>query len=161
MEYRIFNDNMETFEMIVALAMETETELSLNFEKALIISRNILMDYDIYFYAETLDNLGIRGDKLVTLFEICCNSDYYLFKRTLCILENGPYTKSEIINNLMSTDPIPYVNEHNFIEGIPSIEEDFGPKNLKWDEYCQKQKEKFNKKKCSKLKRLKLYRKIS
>lgn len=91
-----------------------------------------------------LDSLDIRGSHLYMLNNDCCGRSPERFDRTLMMLRSGVFTEEEIRANLDRTYAIPFIDDSIKMEGVPPYGEDFGPTHPKWDEWCEAQKESFN-----------------
>lgn len=89
------------------------------------------------------DSLDIRGLRLYTLHNDICEANNDKFKRTLMMLRCGIYSEEEILANLNSTRPIPFIDDNIVIDGVPPYGEKFGPTNEKWKEFCNKNREAF------------------
>ena len=92
------------------------------------------------------DSLGIRGSKLYMLNNDCCGRNIDKFKRTLMMLRCGVFTDEEIHTNLELGRAIPFIDDSIAIDGVPSYNEEFGPGDEKWEEFCKLNKEAFTKK---------------
>lgn len=97
------------------------------------------------------DSLGIRGVKLYLLYNDCCDRDFNKFNRTLELIKKNVFTEKEIEDNLNLTRAIPFIDDDIVIEGVPPYYDEFGPKDEKWNEYCEKNKELFKKRLSEKL----------
>lgn len=91
-----------------------------------------------------LDSLDIRDSHLYMLYNDCCGRKNARFARTLKMFRFGIFTIEEIKANLGQCRAISFIDESIKIEGVPSYDEEFGPLNPKWNEYCQAQKEAFS-----------------
>ena len=84
---------------------------------------------DLSCYIELLNDLDIDIEKLYILYEYCCYKNQKLFLNTLVVFQNNGYSKEEILANLESDKPLPFIN--------PFIDEPvtFSKDNPYWDEY--------------------------
>ena len=76
-----------------------------------------LGDFDSEPYIEILEWLDITGKRLDTFFEKCCHCDIDYVRETLCYLQFEYISKKDILANLDSSNPIPFINrlpESNF-----------------------------------------------
>lgn len=89
------------------------------------------------------DSLDIRGSKLYGLKNDCCKKNNDKFNRTLMMLRCGIFSDEEIQSNLNLPYSIPFIDDDIEIEGIPPYGKDFGPRDEKWAEFCQKNRESF------------------
>jgi hypothetical protein len=90
-----------------------------------------------------LDSMDIRGSHLYMLNNDCCRRDPAKFKRTLMMLRSGVFTQEQIHENLGRCRALPFIDDSIEMEGVPSYDDDFGPTHPKWDEWCEAQKESF------------------
>ncbi len=73
------------------------------------VLRMLTFEHSVFRELPFMDDLGIRG-KLITVFwEKCCQRSSAILKHTLKVFREGKYTQSDIIANLNSYDPKPFV----------------------------------------------------
>ncbi len=108
---------------------------------------NVLMemlnDTEGFFNILYCDTLGIRGSKLYMLHNDCCGRNNDKFKRTLSMFRNGVFSEEDIQSNLNLVRAIPFIDDSIEIENVPNYDEEFGPTDENWDEYCEKNKTAF------------------
>lgn len=90
-----------------------------------------------------LDSINIRGSKIYTLYNNCCEKNSAKLDRTLTMIKCGIYEIEQIQENLNLTKAIPFIDDNLNIKGIPQYGKKFGPNHEKWEEFCQKNKETF------------------
>lgn len=135
MESRVLKPEMRPVEMFDAM-MEGNPQVS-----------GILMQM---FYEDAgcrnilyCDEINVRGERLVSLYNNCCNMDFNTFRRTLVMIKTGVYSLEELNANLALERPIPFVTEEVVIKGVPVYKGTFEPDEKGWQEYCLKNRAAF------------------
>ena len=137
MENRKITGNMSTIDMCM--------EMSEGNPGAIQVISQMMYDPRNFMDIFLCDSLNIRGSKLYMLNSDCCGRNFDKFSRTLKMFRYGVYSLEEIHGNLDLVRAIPFIDDSIVIEGVPPYGKDFGPSNDKWKEYCQKNKESFDK----------------
>ena len=127
--------NMSTMDVIMTMSEGNPEALNVIME--MLQSPNGGMD--ILF----LDIMNIRGSKINKLKNDCCERNDDKFNRTLMMFRTGTFTEEEIQQNFDLTYAISFIDESVNPEGTPEYGKEFGPMNLLWETYCQKQRESF------------------
>ena len=96
------NENMNEKEMLEALSCGIDTSY---------ISLLYLKDEPMfYIYLRELDALDIIGDRIYKLYHYCCDENNYTFYLTMMLFRFGVFTKEEILRNLDSEKPVPFMD---------------------------------------------------
>lgn len=114
-DFRLSEEYSKAFKLIL-LKTELKKLIDNNFD-------------DLSCYIELLNEFDIDIEKLNILYEYCCYKNQKLFLNTLVVFQNNGYSKEEILANLESDKPLPFIN--------PFIDEPvtFSKDNPYWDEY--------------------------
>ena len=62
------------------------------------------------FVIKELDYFDIIGDRIYKLFHYCCNDDLNILDETMMLFRFGAFSQDEIINNLETDEPIPFID---------------------------------------------------
>lgn len=108
---------------------------------ALTVLMQMMQDFNGILNILLLDSLNIRGSKIWGLYSDCCGKNVGKFNRTLMALRVGTYTQEEIQGNLGLCYSLPFLDDSIQIEGIPSYDQEFGPMDVKWNEYLEANRE--------------------
>lgn len=114
-DFRLSEEYSKAFKLIL-LKTELKKLIGNNFD-------------DLSCYIELLNDLDIDIEKLYILYEYCCYKNQKLFLNTLVVFQNNGYSKEEILANLESDKPLPFINP--FIDEPDTFSKD----NPYWDEY--------------------------
>lgn len=90
-----------------------------------------------------LDSRDIRGLHLYMLNNDYCKRDPDKFSRTMMMIRFGVFTQEQIHKNLERCYALPFIDDSIELDGIPPYGEEFGPDHPKWDEWCEAQKESY------------------
>lgn len=114
-DFRLSKEYIKTIKLIL---LETE------------LKRLIGNNFDTKeYYIDILFKYDIDTEKLNILYERCCYKKPKLLLNTLLVFQNNGYTKEEILANLESDKPLPFINP--FIDEPDTFSKD----NPYWDEY--------------------------
>lgn len=98
-----------------------------------------------YTDLRVLDNLNIRGPRIITFFTKCCDSNEGKIERTIAMfMEDDLFTAEEIQENVNSQNPIPFIDESKNPEGTPDYPNRMHFNTPLWYDFCQAQKEYFD-----------------
>ena len=114
-DFRLSEEYSKAFKLIL-LKTELKKLIGNNFD-------------DLSCYIELLNEFDIDIEKLNILYEYCCYKNQKLFLNTLVVFQNNGYSKEEILANLESDKPLPFINP--FIDEPDTFSKD----NSYWDEY--------------------------
>ena len=114
-DFRLSEEYSKAFKLIL-LKTELKKLIGNNFD-------------DLSCYIEILNEFDIDIEKLYILSEYCCYKNQKLFLNTLVVFQNNGYSKEEILANLESDKPLPFINP--FIDEPDTFSKD----NPYWDEY--------------------------
>ena len=73
------------------------------------VLRMLTFEHSVFRDLPFMDDLGIRGKLLTVFWEECCKRNSAILKTSLKAFREGKYTQSDIIANLKSYDPKPFV----------------------------------------------------
>ena len=98
------------------------------------IFNQIMSEKSNIFYISSCNNLDIRGDKFLKLYNECCNGSISKFKTTVRMFNTGIFNSVVINDNLNLPKSLPFIDENIVIDGFdPSSE---FPDQEAWREYC-------------------------
>jgi hypothetical protein len=120
--------------------MDTLDEYILNItngnKKAVAVFKMLLQkkdsaNYDLSTIIKVLDEYQITGIKIYKLFKDACNKDIDKFYLTIKLFGYNIFTKKEILDNLKTVKPIPFINDKIKLETTKLLLVD-----PKFKEYC-------------------------
>ena len=100
---KYINDKMSEEELIINLSGNIKSSYEL-LEALTILDK-------FYMIAREFDYYDIIGDRIYKLYHYCCNDNIYDLDETMMLFRFGAFSKEEIIDNLESENPIPFLNK--------------------------------------------------